>query len=182
MLDIMVFLRRFFIAPSRVGSLVPSSRFLSERMLQQVNWNEARVIVELGPGTGVFTKEILEYKHPDSLYFVVERDPQFRDMLLDRFPELVIYEEAVLLDTYLQKMGVSTVDVIISGLPFAVFTEEQRASILDQVEKVLTPGGLFITFQYSLQLRAELEARFEQMDIDFTPLNIPPAFIYTCRR
>jgi phospholipid N-methyltransferase len=179
--DFMVFLKRFIEEPGRVGSIAPSSRFLCQRMLKKVNWSKAGVIVELGPGTGAFTKAIIRKKRPDSVYILVERDPQFRAMLRDRFPEAVIREEAVNIGQYVNEMGVDHADVIISGLPFANFPEELRATILNEVQTVLAPGGLFITFQYSLQLQSELEARFSQVDVEFTPLNIPPAFIYTCR-
>lgn len=181
MADFMVFLRRFIEEPGRVGSIAPSSRFLCRRMLKKVNWSTADVIVELGPGTGAFTRAIYGKKRPDAHYLLVERDPQFRAMLHARFPGVVIREEAVNLHHYINELGVDHADVIISGLPFANFPEELRASILNEVQTVLAPGGLFITFQYSLQLQSELEARFRRVDVDFTPLNIPPAFIYTCR-
>jgi phospholipid N-methyltransferase len=178
--DFMVFLRRFMEEPGRVGSIAPSSRYLCNHMLKKVNWSKAGVIVELGPGTGAFTKAICRKKRPEAQYLLVERDPQFRSILRSRFPGVVIREEAVNINEYLDQMGVDHADVIISGLPFANFPEELRASILDAVQNALVPGGLFITFQYSLQLQSELEARFSRVEVDFTLLNIPPAFIYTC--
>jgi phospholipid N-methyltransferase len=179
--DILVFLRRFFSEPGRIGSIVPSSRYLCKQMLKQINWSKAGVIVELGPGTGVFTQAILRKKRADSFYFVVERDPHFRAVLRTRFPRLVVREEAVKLSEYVKELGLPPVDVIVSGLPFANFPEELRTAILDEILAVLAPNGLFITFQYSLQLQSELEERFSRVDVTFTPLNIPPAFIYTCR-
>jgi phospholipid N-methyltransferase len=179
--DFLVFMRRFLAEPGRIGSIFPSSRYLCKQMLKQVNWSKAGVIVELGPGTGAFTQAILRKKRADSFYFVVERDPHFRTMLRDRFPHLVIREEALKLSQYVKEMGLPCVDVIVSGLPFANFPEELRSAILDEILAVLAPDGLFITFQYSLQLQSELEARFSHVDVTFTPLNIPPAFIYACR-
>ncbi|GAA4722743.1 rRNA adenine N-6-methyltransferase family protein [Brevibacillus fulvus] len=180
MTDFIFFLRRFISAPGRVGSVIPSSRFLAERMLKEVNWEKTKAIVELGPGTGVFTKEILEKKRPATSFFAVERDPQFRRILQARFPPLRIYEEAGQLSKYLRELDLPAINVIVSGLPFAVFPPELRTAILDEVDKVLAPDGIFITFQYSLQMRAELKERFRKVKIGFTPLNIPPAFIYTC--
>jgi phospholipid N-methyltransferase len=179
--DFLVFLRRFIAEPGRVGSIIPSSRFLCARMLSRVDWANAGVIVELGPGTGVFTQAILQKKRPDARYLLVERDPQFRAVLRDRFPEVPIREEAMKLGQYMEEMRLGKADVIISGLPFAIFPETLRTGILDQIQSVLAPGGLFITFQYSLQLKSELQARFQRVETGFTPLNIPPAFIYTCR-
>ncbi|QQE73815.1 phospholipid methyltransferase [Brevibacillus composti] len=181
MADFMVFLRRFFAEPGRVGSIIPSSRFLCEQMLRSVNWDQSDVIIELGPGTGVFTQSILQKKRADATYVAVERDPLFRDMLIRRFPDMTIWDEALKINEYRENAGIGKANAIISGLPFANFPEELRTGILDQVQSALVPGGLFITFQYSLQLKAELQQRFQRVEITFTPLNIPPAFIYTCR-
>ncbi len=179
--DIIVFLRRFFTQPDLIGSVIPSSRFLTKRMMEQVPWETSRVIVELGPGTGVFTKDILKRKRLDASFFVIEKDQQFQTMLQSRFPGLVVCDEARNLLHYLREMNLPKVDVIISSLPFAVFPEEIRASILDQVVESLAPGGKFITYQYSLQLKKELESRFDEINLGFTPFNIPPAFVYTCQ-
>lgn len=181
MADFLVFLRRFIAEPGRVGSIIPSSRFLGARMLKSVNWDATDVILELGPGTGAFTHAIYQNLRPDTHYMLVERDSQFRSMLHSRFPDVSIREEATRLREYLDELNLVQADVIISGLPFANFPQELRTDILNEVQSVLKPGGLFITFQYSLQLQAELQARFPWVETSFTPLNIPPAFIYTCR-
>ncbi|CAM5796139.1 MULTISPECIES: class I SAM-dependent methyltransferase [Brevibacillus] len=181
MADFMVFLRRFFAEPGRVGSIIPSSRFLCEKMLCSVDWNQSDVIIELGPGTGAFTESILKKKRLDTKYILVERDPLFREMLTRRFPGITMWDEALKLQEYMSKAGIGKADAIISGLPFANFPAELRTGILDEVQSALAPGGLFITFQYSLQLKAELQTRFQRVETTFTPLNIPPAFIYTCR-
>ncbi len=182
MSDILVFLKRFVSRPGQIGSVIPSSRFLCKLMMEQVPWGTARSIVELGPGTGVFTQAILKRKRPGTVFFAVERDPMFQQMLRERFPGLTIRDEAVKLATYLGELHLAEVDVIISGLPFAVFPDWLRTAILDTIYESLSPGGVFVTFQYSLQLKSELEQRFGDIDIGFTPLNIPPAFVYTCRK
>lgn len=180
MADFLAFLRRFIAEPGQVGSVIPSSRFLCENMLSPIDWSKTDVIFELGPGTGAFTQSIYQNIRPDTTYLLVERDHQFRTMLHSRFPELLIREEATRLREYAEELNLSKVDVIVSGLPFANFPAEQRAAILDQVQAVLAPDGMFITFQYSLQLKAELQARFSRVETNFTLFNIPPAFIYTC--
>lgn len=181
MSDFLAFFRRFIAEPGQIGSVIPSSRFLCEHMLSPIDWDQTDVIVELGPGTGAFTQAIYEKIRPDTEYVLVERDPQFRALLHSRFPTLPIREEATRLRQYLEELQLGKVDVIVSGLPFANFQEEQRKAILDEVQAALAPGGMFITFQYTLQLQAELKARFPSVKVDFTLLNIPPAFIYICR-
>ncbi|NGQ97403.1 methyltransferase [Brevibacillus sp. SYP-B805] len=182
MTDMIVFLKRFLSEPGRVGSVAPSSRFLCKEMMKRVPWHAARTIVELGPGTGAFTGAILRKKRPDAIFFVIERDLQFRKLLESRFPGLIVKREAMQLNSYLAEMKLEQVDAIISGLPFAIFSPELRTAILDEVVKALAPGGVFVTFQYSLQLHDELQQRFSTVEIGFTALNIPPAFIYMCRK
>ncbi|WP_232697775.1 class I SAM-dependent methyltransferase [Brevibacillus daliensis] len=182
MSDFILFLRRFVSSPGQVGSVIPSSRYLSKLMMKQVNWNKTNRIAELGPGTGVFTKAILSHKHQEAQFLVVERDAQFRQMLQERFPELTIRYEAQKLPQYLDELCIDKLDAIISGLPFAVFPDLLRSQILDSVIESLHENGTFITFQYSLQMKSELESRFSEVDIHFTPFNIPPAFVYVCRK
>ncbi|HZG15504.1 MAG TPA: methyltransferase [Candidatus Bathyarchaeia archaeon] len=177
-----VFLKRFLSEPGRVGSIAPSSRFLCKEIMKQVPWHTAKTIVELGPGTGVFTKAILRNKRPDARFIAIERDAQFRELLAKRFPSIIVKNEALDLNGYLEELQIAQVDAIISGLPFAVFPKDLRDGILREVHKALAPGGLFITFQYSLQLHTELQQRFSKVDIGFTALNIPPAFIYICHK
>ncbi len=178
--DILIFLKRFALRPKQIGSIIPSSRFLSARMMRQIPWERSESIVELGPGTGVFTKEIINRKKQNAKFFVVENDPHFQKILRKRFPKLMIRNEAIHLKDYVTELQLDKVDAIISGLPFAVFSESKRSVILDNIEQTLSPGGVFVTFQYSLQLKKDLEKRFDRVKISFSLLNLPPAFIYTC--
>ncbi|MGG3873088.1 class I SAM-dependent methyltransferase [Brevibacillus laterosporus] len=182
MSDLLVFLRRFVSRPGQVGSVIPSSRFLSSLMMKNVPWEQVGHIAELGPGTGVFTRAILTQMKKDARFFIVERDPQFQQMLHHRFPQVPICSEAVRLSEYMNELNIPSLDAIVSGLPFAVFPEKLRSDILDCVVESLEPDGVFVTFQYSLQLKNELESRFTTVDIKFTPFNIPPAFVYVCKK
>lgn len=178
--DLLPFVKRFVSKPTQVGSIIPSSKYLCRHMMRQIPWDKTQTIVELGPGTGVFTKEILRRKARKTRFFVVERDPTFQNMLRNRFPGLMIRNEAVQLPLYMKELGIHQVDAIVSGLPFAVLPDEKREQILDRIVDSLVDDGIFVTFQYSLQLKDELEKRFERVEITFTMLNLPPAFIYTC--
>ena len=55
-----------------LGSLIPSSRFLVNDVLNQVDWDKARVIVEYGPGVGGITAEILRRMRPDARLIAIE--------------------------------------------------------------------------------------------------------------
>ena len=79
----MTFLKRFASSPRRIGSVAPSSKFLTRAMLDRVNWDEANFIAELGAGTGVFTREIVKRAKPDAKILVFEIDPALQKMMHD---------------------------------------------------------------------------------------------------
>jgi phospholipid N-methyltransferase len=180
LVDRIRFFYSFLRSPRRVGSITPSSRFLAQAMLKDVDWANTRTIVELGAGTGVFTGLIASCKHPDSLAIVFEQDTALRRLLMRKIPGLVYRSNARDLEAVLLEQRVGQVDVIISGLPFANFSPAFRQELVGIVERSLRPGGMFVTFQYSLQMKPLLTSRFKQVNVSFVPLNLPPAFVYRC--
>lgn len=175
------FLYKFFQQPLSIGSITPSSNYLAIKMFKGFNWDKVGTIVELGAGTGVFTKYIYEFKKPQCQTFIFEKDDNMRATLIKQFPSLNFASDAEILNSILEDAGVQDVDCIISGLPFAVFSYENRERIIQAVKDKLRPDGLFIAFQYSLQMKSMLEANFKEVTITWVPLNIPPAFVYTCK-
>jgi phospholipid N-methyltransferase len=176
------FLFKFLQSPRTVGSITPSSQFLAEKMLEPIDWSTTRSIVELGAGTGIFTRLLNKYKHPDCVGMVFEYDQALRTKLQHDYPDLHCFSNAKDIKDALNELNISEVDCIISGLPFNNFEQDLRDKILEGVLRSLKPGGLFITFQYSLQMKKQLATQFDKVNISFVPLNIPPAFVYTCRK
>lgn len=177
----MVFLYKFLQSPKSVGSVTPSSRFLTEKMMQPIDWQNLRAVAELGAGTGVFTRAIRERMHPDAKALIFEQDEAMRRQLGQREPMLTFEKDAQDLSAAMGRHGLPHLDAVVSGLPFANFDPVLRDRILDEVSRSLRPGGVFVTFQYSLQMRAHLEKKFAKVQIGFVPLNFPPAFVYVCR-
>ncbi len=174
------FLRQFAKHPKRVGSITPSSDFLARTMIEPVQWDSIQTIVELGAGTGVLTRYIEELRHPGSNAIVFELDYKMQQRLAALYPDMHYRSNATDLSTALQEMGLTEIDCILSGLPFANFEQQLRNSILEEVLSSLKSGGLFVTFQYSLQMKNQLQERFSHVHIKFAPFNIPPAFVYYC--
>ncbi len=175
-----LFLHQFAKNPKRVGSITPSSPFLVRNMIEPIQWDTIHTVVELGAGTGVLTRNIEKRRHPESNAIVFEVNNTMRQRLAERYPNMHFRSNAADLCSVMQEMGIAKADCIFSGLPFANFEQQLRDSILDGVISTLKPGGLFITFQYSLQMKKRFEERFKQTEIKFTPFNIPPAFVYYC--
>ena len=177
------FLKEFIRENKTVGSLTPSSRFLASKMLESVDYNQIKVIVELGPGTGVFTKKIVK-QLPENVFFLVfELNEEFYFQLKNEFNQpnvIIIHDSADQILKYLKAYNLESADIVISSLPLANFDESLRFSILSKVYETLHDEGKFIQFQYSLQSKKVLNTLFKEVKIGFTAFNIPPAFVYTC--
>ncbi|WP_027414753.1 class I SAM-dependent methyltransferase [Aneurinibacillus terranovensis] len=177
-----LFLSKFLQSPKTVGSITPSSRFLARAMVNPIDWPATESIAELGAGTGIFTRYLHELKHPGCKVMVFERDDNMRNRLESLYPDLYYHDNAVEIYSAMKKHHINQFDYVISGLPFMNFSQELRDAIMEGVEKSLKPGGMFIAFQYSLQMKKQLEQRFNRLDINFVPINIPPAFVYCCQK
>lgn len=178
--DKVLFLYKFIKCSKKIGSLTPSSIFLAKAMIKPIDWENIRSIVELGAGTGIFTKYIEQLKHPYCKGIIFEQDEEMANRLMKLYRGLHYRSRAEDLYPVLQQLGLSEVDCILSGLPFANFPQSLRDRILDGVARSLKPGGLFIQYQYSLQMKNQFHERFAKIDLGFVPLNIPPAFVYYC--
>ncbi|MEZ2736820.1 class I SAM-dependent methyltransferase [Aneurinibacillus aneurinilyticus] len=176
------FLTQFLKYPRTIGSITPSSSFLAKAMVTPVSWEDTEVVVELGAGTGIFTKYIEQNMKPASRAYIFEKNLPLQKKLKQRYPAFSHYTDAKNMSAVLCETGEKSADVIISGLPFTVFPKELTTQIMNEVIKSLKPGGLFITFQYSLHMKKRLQADFSTIELRFVPFNIPPAFVYICRK
>ena len=116
---------QFIKKPFVIGTVAPSSKILARRMVERVDFGKVGTIVEYGPGNGVFSKEILTRIRPETKLFAIEIDKKTIDYLKQNLPELTIYHDSVVnVSKYLDKHDSEHADVIISGLPWAVFKNE----------------------------------------------------------
>jgi phospholipid N-methyltransferase len=180
--DGVIFLKRFLGAPRQVGSVMPSSPYLTKAMVGKIDWNETRYIAELGAGTGVFTRSIVRKLREDGKVLVFEIDPALKALIEAGTPGLPIYGDARDLPQAMQELEIPSLDYVVSSLPFAVLPPRMTAAILDAVEKGLKPGGKLIAYQYSKHMKPYFEKRFESVKISFVLRNVPPAFVYECRK
>lgn len=186
------FWQAFVASPRSVGAVAPSSSALARLMVEGIDWSEARAVVECGPGTGAFTGHILARLRADARLIAVEIHPGFAARLEGRFPGLTVVRDSVRdLPAICAREGIGSVDAVLSSLPWASFpAPEQRAS-LDAIAAVLRPGGRMATFAYltglslpaGRRLRRLLRDRFAEVRRSRTAWrNLPPAFVYRCRR
>ena len=185
MLPKKTFFQRFWREKKMVGAISPSSSFLTNKMLENIDFHSAKVFIEIGPGTGVFTKKMLSRMNPESVFLVFELNQEFHQELQTKIADkrvVFINDSAEKLEDYLVQFNIPKVDVIISSLPLSNFYQRFTLKILRTFKDCLNESGKFIQFQYSLKQKKELNHVFSNVNISFTLLNIPPAFIYTCNK
>lgn len=183
------FLRSFLANPRRVGAAFPSSQVLAERITDSIDFARARVIVELGPGAGAFTRQLAQRADPACRVIALELDTALAAYVAARYPRVeVVNAAAQRLPQVLAERGIGTVDAVVSGLPFANFSAEQQAAVVGAVRTVLRPGGAFVSYSFvhaqvlptSRRFRRSLRDRFGRFDIRPVLFNAPPALVYRC--
>nr|WP_302104855.1 methyltransferase [Polycladomyces sp. WAk] len=182
MMDRMAFLLRFFRSPRMIGSITPSSAHLVRAMLDPIPWERVNTVVELGAGTGVITEALVQRTHPETRVIVFEQDSRLRDLLFHRFPYIDHADHAEKLGEVLERYGIGRADCILSSLPFTNFPKGMRQVILDEVAERLAPDGMFVAYQYSLHMLPLLRERFQRVSFRLVFWNLPPAFVYVCRK
>ena len=190
--DRSLFFSGFMKNPRAVGAILPSSPFLTEEILSCIDWDRLQAIAEIGPGTGPFTRGIVERCRENTRFFAVEIDPQFVEHLTARFPGLdIVQADASQLVELCTQRGIAALDAVISGLPWAVFSNELQRKLLTSIFDSLASHGTFSTFAYlhGLQLsagkrfREMLHERFSSVEISRVVWrNVPPAIVYHCRK
>lgn len=174
-----LFTKGFLRKPRLTGAIAASSKYLAQKMIAPIDFERAEVIVELGPGDGPFTREILKYKKPETKLILIEKNEDLIPILHQKYPETtIIYDDAKNLGRILEEHGIQKVDYVVSGLPFAAFPKDLTLAIFAQIKQVLKENGLFITFQYTRFLQKLFTQHFTIRQRAFTFWNIPPAFVY----
>ena len=188
------FLAQFARHPRSTGAVTPSSRYLARRMLRDAAIGPGETVVEYGAGQGAITRLVVEHleKCPPGgkpSFLAVEINPEFAAALRGRHPGLPVHEGCASgVAGYLAREGQNGMDVVLSGLPWAVFPDDLQDRILEATFRALRPGGRFVTFAYvhglplpaGRRFRRRVEALFGKMRM--SPVvwrNVPPAVV--CR-
>ena len=184
--------REFLRAPNKIGAVAGSSSILANKMLDEVDWETAKNIVEYGPGTGAITRHIAARLSAEQIFFAVELNDRFVAVLAKHCPTVKIRIGSVGdIRSICDSEEMPSVDAIISGLPWTAFGEELQNELLDAMFSVLSEQGQFITFAYlhglplssAKRFRSVLEGVFDSVSV--SPIvwrNMPPAIFYSCRR
>lgn len=181
----LLFLKRVLANPLRVGYLVPSSPFLTRNTASRLDFSRPRVVVELGPGEGCHTRQILRRMDSQSRLILFELDHEFVRHLRRQFRHdervTVLQSDALHIGEALRGLGHEQCDYVVSGIPFSVIEKSAREKILLRIAGVMARDARFIAYQLTTQL-CEEEAIFSLDRKSFCALNFPPINVMEFRR
>ena len=175
------FLRGFLKNPVMVGSVIPSSKVLIDKMLEPVDWGQVRLFVEYGPGVGTFTRPVLDRLGPDAKLIAIDTNPDFVGYLrkaIDDDRLIAVAGSAADVEMIVAAQGFDHADYVLSGLPFSTLPPGVGAAIGEATAKVIRPGGAFLVYQFSPKVRDFIAPHFERIDRGFEWINVPPATLF----
>ena len=181
-MSVLIF-KRFLARPLQIAFLVPSSKTLARKVAAKCDFSQPQILVELGPGDGPHTREIVKRMHPDSRLYLFEIDPVLAEVMRKQFAHdgrvEVIETDAAHLKAELGKRGHEYCDYVISGLPFSMFNVPTKRRILQAIYESLAPNphAAFVTYQCTHELRRHA-TMFPRIHSEFCLRNFPPIFVY----
>ena len=184
--DWWLMMKAFLTQGRKIASFAPSSGPMARKMIDGIDWDAAKCIVELGAGTGPITAQVVRRLKPHTRAVVIELDPTLCGRLQSRFqgvPNLdVIQGDATLFDKYLAERNITQVDHVLSGLPLPSFPQDLRDAVLETSARTLSPTGTFRQLTVMPWIYYRLYARyFDDVRFRFCPWNLPPGGVYVCR-
>ncbi|SMP46302.1 class I SAM-dependent methyltransferase [Desulfonatronum lacustre] len=174
-----------FLRDKNVASITPTSPFGVKRVCKKIDFSQANVIVEYGPGAGVFTEYLLKKMRPGAHLVLIERNKDMFKCLTKAFRS----ERVHIFNDSVENVGAlvngqlpGKPDYIISGIPFSYLDQQTRQEIIHQTHQILAENGKFLAYQTFYQkddhLFVHLEHFFRNVKSEFELLNIPPMRIY----
>ncbi len=166
-----------------MGTVIPSSEAMCRKMTDFIDWEQDKVIVELGAGDGVITKHILSRIAPDAVLFAFEINPDLCKIISKiNDPRLILVNaDAQTMEQHLNAHGYDHADHIISAIPFLNIPEEITTQILNKSQQILKDQGLFIQMHYAKTITHLYRQVFDEVHIDYVPVNIPPGYVFKCK-
>jgi len=173
--------------PLQLGALFPSGPTLSRLMVKHIDPNTPGYVLELGPGTGSFTKALIERGIAEEKLILIEQSPEFVPLLQSNFPKsTVVLGDATRSVEILNCLGIKQCDEIVSGVPLNAMGTELRKSICTKGFKVLKPGGSFVQVSYlprcSIPSDAIVSNNARKLFCGVALLNLPPAFVWRAQK
>jgi len=184
-----------------VASVTPSSRHLARAMAEPLRKMKAGVVVELGAGTGVITRALLELLPKHAALIAFEINKKFYRYLRRNFNDprlLLVNASAETLGHQLAQLGITRADAVVSSLSFSLMKEKQRNAILTSLLACMDSKSVFLQYHYlparivnalhqgrrngRLNVPRLLHQHFGSVESHIVWRNLPPALVYACKR
>lgn len=181
----LAFLKGFLRNPRGVGSVWPSSRFLAQRVVDAGAAGSARTVVELGPGTGAVTRQLLANLPAEGRLVALEISAEFIELLEREIsdPRLSLYHgPSTEIASALSEFGLDSADLVVSGIPFSTLEKPIARRTLEAVRAALAPGGRFVAYQLRDTVVTRARPIFGEPEAETELLNLPPMRVYTWHR
>lgn len=176
-----MFFQGFLKHPVMVGSIIPSSDKLIEKMLGPVDWQRCKLFVEYGPGVGTFCRPILEKMAPDATLLAIDTNPDFINYLRHTIADsrfVPVLGSAADVEAIVRDHGHEKADYVLSGLPFSTLPAGIGPAIAAATQRVIRPGGAFLVYQFSPKVHDFIAPHFTRIDHGMEWWNVPPAQLY----
>lgn len=178
------FFRTWIDMPKAVGAILPTSSITARKMASVINPASGLPVLELGPGTGVITKAILEAGVAPQNLWSVEYSPDFVEHLREHFPDVnIIHGDAFNLDKTLGDKHNQRFDSVISAVPLLSFPVPQRIAYVEALLDRLPIGRPVVQITYSPRSPVPAhKGNYVVEHLDLVLRNIPPAQLWVYRR
>lgn len=162
------------------GALFPCSKNVTRNVAKQITDKDGWV-VELGPGLGNSTEDIIDIGVLPEKLVLVEIDQGCSELLRKKFPKTIVLNiDAIKLSEYLPEETKDRVKTIVSSIPFFNFKKEIREEIFKECFKILGKNGKMIVFSYVPipPIKTEKFGISKRRVTIFPIFNIPPVYIW----
>jgi len=177
--DELRFVRGWLRAPLRTGAIAASSRALGRRMAGFVDPAAPGPVLELGPGTGIFTRALIDAGIDEERLVLVEADRQFAAHLRTAFPKAtLIVGDAYAPEQWLPECPQGPFSAIVSGLPLLTQPREKRRKVIGACLDQARPGASFIQFTYRTAAPVPAGRGLSARPGPIVLRNLPPARIW----
>ena len=182
-----MWLQAYLRHPLQLGAIFPSSSTLSSLMVRHIKADTHGRILELGPGTGPFTRALLEKGVPEENLVLLEQSPDFTTLLRNSFPKAtVICADAKDVVAILRPLGIEQFDEIVSGVPLNAMGGQLRRIICGEAFKLLRLGGSFAQVSYlprcSIPNNIIATHSAKKIYCGVAMRNIPPGFVWRAEK
>lgn len=182
--DELRFFRGWLDKPKAVGAIMPTSSITARRMASVVDPASGLPVLELGPGTGVITRAILERGVPPENLYCIEYSEAFVEYLRREFPKVnIIQGDAFDLDKTLGEFSGLTFDSVVSGVPLLNFPVARRIAYIESILDRLPEGRPIVQLTYGpLSPVPPRRGKYNISHLDFVFRNVPPTQLWVYRR